>query len=241
MKKLILVITILLFCSTAQATTITLDFNSLPSNQGWTYKSGVGVGFFDPTPSEIPEDSVFSVDGNKLIQNTMGTGQNFFAYRYFDIIDLNFPYTVSITARVLDFETTKPGAPTSGFAFGGFEGLFRSVISLNTEQIGFPPFVWDFDTTQFHDYRLETMPGVNYALYIDNSLFASGSLALDNIPNHLVLGNASSFENAFGEITKYTFSQPAPVPEPSTMLLLGIGLVGLIGTKVKRRFKWVRR
>lgn len=48
----------------AGTSSFSLQFNSLPSAQGWTYFQG----------GSIPETSVFSVTGTSLIQNTIGTG-----------------------------------------------------------------------------------------------------------------------------------------------------------------------
>ena len=62
-------------------------------------------------------------------------------------------------------------------------------------------------------------------------------LTHDNIPNHLELGNSSTSENAIAEITKYTFSQPAPIPESTNIALLGIGLAVLAGVAAIRRRK----
>ncbi len=51
-----------------------------------------------------------------------------------------------------------------------------------------------------------------------------------------VSGGTSLFFGSSGQ----TFVAYESVPEPSTMLLLGIGLLGLIGTKVRHRFKKVK-
>src|SRR5690242_18758410 len=74
----------LLPASAASANTITLKFDSLPSAQGWTYLSGYGSG----APAET---DVYSVDGTKLTQNTMGRGANFASYEMYGAIDPNQP------------------------------------------------------------------------------------------------------------------------------------------------------
>ena len=50
--------------------------------------------------------------------------------------------------------------------------------------------------------------------------------------NQLVFGDGSTTGNGRAEITAYTFNQ---IPEPSTALLLGLGLVGLAAKR--RRIK----
>ena len=228
MRKLssILVCLGLLFSvKSAQAVTITLDFDSLPSSQGWSYTS----------TNFVSEVSVFSVDGTTLTIDTMGMGNVDPSYRYFDIVDENLPYTVRMTARVLQYEPTPHphNGPATAFTFGAFAGEQSCLVSLNTHQIRCGNNFWDFDATQFHDYHIEAMPGVGYTLYIDNEEFSSGPLLSEpGINNHLVLGNASTYENCLSEITSYEFSQ---VPAPTTILLAGSGLIGLIG--LRRKFR----
>jgi len=43
--------------------------------------------------------------------------------------------------------------------------------------------------------------------------------------------------NSFTHILDITQSEPAPVPEPTTMILLGTGLVGVAGSRLRRKSK----
>src|SRR5689334_2347284 len=88
-------------------TTLTLNFNSLPSAQGWTYESGYGA--------TSPPEKVYSVDGTKLTQNTMGIGSNFGNYVIYNGVDPTKPFTIDVRARVTESEETQPGAPATAF------------------------------------------------------------------------------------------------------------------------------
>src|SRR5262249_26008464 len=68
-------------------TTLTLNFNSLPSAQGWTYESGY-------PPNSPSETAVFAVDGTKLTQNTMGKGSSYADYAIHNGVDPKLPFTI---------------------------------------------------------------------------------------------------------------------------------------------------
>src|SRR5687768_4350445 len=89
----------------AAAETITLEFTSLPSAQGWTYAA---------SGNSAAESSIFSVDGTTLHQNSIGVGMAASGsnrYNYNDIVDPLAPFSIEVTARVLAEE----GAATNHF------------------------------------------------------------------------------------------------------------------------------
>ena len=88
----------------AQAETFTLNFDSLPSNQGWTYRG-----------SPLAEADTFRVDGSSLVQTTVGSGNSTASYRIDNIINSSEPISLSFTARVLSYEMLTGG--NIGWAF----------------------------------------------------------------------------------------------------------------------------
>ena len=75
--------------------TVTLNFNSLPSAQGWTYVNGHSQ---SPDYTNCPENSVFSVDGTKLTLNDLGQGQAIPHYEYY-AIDPSQPFSIEARAK----------------------------------------------------------------------------------------------------------------------------------------------
>jgi len=180
--------------------TITLQFDSLPSAQGWTYFQG----------GSIPETSVFSVTGTSLIQNTIGTG---FAigispnYAMFNVVEGAQPFVLKVRARVIATE----GTDTGGFFFDvrtatpNQEYAMLFTTSSVSDPLGNSVAI---DTTVFHDYVLMATPGSNYNLYIDGTLSLSGPFsATGGALNAIQLGDGNSlYANAQAEVTQFVFT-----------------------------------
>jgi hypothetical protein len=183
--------------------TIALDFNSLPSAQGWTYIAG-------HPPNAPKELDVYSVDGTKLTQNTMGKGENYAAYEKHNVIDPTRPFTIEVTARVLESEPTPGGGSPSAFMVFGRTGTEDFGFGMNTTTIQ-APFIggldYPIDGTVFHDYRIEAVPGRNVSIYVDNSLLVSARPPSLSHVNAISLGDNSGWENGHVDITSFKFTQ----------------------------------
>jgi Ca2+-binding RTX toxin-like protein len=183
---------------------MTLGFHSLPSAQGFTYVSGY--------PANNPsETDVYSYDCTKLTQNTMGIGANYGNYLIWNAINPTHPFTIDVRACVYEYEVTgTPDSPATAFQVLAFSGTESFGFGLDTTTMSGPgqsAELHPIDATVFHDYRIEANPGVNVSIFIANVLFIS------EVPPHIVtadvleLGNASSFENARAEVSRFSFAQ----------------------------------
>lgn len=138
--------------SLGSASVLNLQFNSLPSAQGWTYNT-----------SGPAESAIFTVDGTTLFQNSLGTGIGLggTAFQYYTIsnaVDLTSPFLIEVKARVLASETGDLG----GFGFGVLTGTERFAVFIDTSTIwgGLTVLSTTIDNTTCHVYRLEVTPGV---------------------------------------------------------------------------------
>jgi hypothetical protein len=198
------------------AATIELEFNSLPSVQGWLYQG------------TVTESTVFSVDGSKLTQDTFSSpGDNAPVYGMNNVINPLFPFTVDFTVRVLNSDGASPT-----ICFVAFTGTEVFQVGLNTGSVYLNGTYYSFDTTEFHDYRLEAIPGTGFSFFVDDNPFQTGLPAPNPAHNSLLFGDGSAFPGADGiaEMTAYSFNQ---VPIPGAIWLLGSGLVGLVGLRKK--------
>lgn len=218
---------LILSTTPARAATISLDFTSLPSAQGWTYFA---------QGNAAAEASVFSVDGTTLFQNTIGVGlagQGSNRYNDNNVVDPVHPFILSIRARVLE-EEGDVTHNSFGFSFGVFTGTETFGIGLGTSRIQDQSIAFlstTFDNTQFHNYRLEGTPGVGYQLFIDNVFFASGLPVLSSFQNSLFLGDATGGTNARAEVTSYQFTS---LPEPGTLTLSCLVAANLLIYRLRR-------
>jgi len=207
-QKLFMAIGLLLVAAVVCPAQVTLNFNSLPSAQGWTYttsgpaESSFGVGQTTP---------IFSVDGTTLHQNTIGTGLGpggaaFEYYIRYGAVDPTKPFILDVRSRVLQSQHLDSG----GFNFGVFTGteIFEIFMDTSTIQDAFQTTIAVIDNTFFHDYRLEATPGVGYKLFVDGTLVATGPpSAAASLPNQLFIGDGTSGGNAKADLTFYRFSE----------------------------------
>ena len=185
---------------TAANGTITLDFNSLPSAQGWIYTTG---------NSGIFETNVFSVDGSKLHMDTMGIGFTGVAYKLYNVVDPQLPFTLSVRARVTAYEQS--GSNPYGFDLSVFTGTQQFEIGISPNRImgGAGPqlFSTTIDVTQFHDYRIEGTPGGSFELFVDNVSLGTAFPDTVNIAGALYFGDGTAGANARVDIANYSFAQ----------------------------------
>lgn len=96
-----------------------------------------------------------------------------------------------------------------------YEFLINTIVSFDTD---------------YHNIRANRDDGGTWSMFVDDTLVGT---AFDNEFNQF--GSVTvGFNNRGGYITDLTINAD-PIPEPTTMLLLGTGLLGLAG--VRRRKK----
>ena len=232
--------TLTLICSLAVAllapgsarasSSFSLQFNSLPSAQGWTYFQSDG----------IPETSVYSVTGTSLIQDTIGIGEHGPNYAMFGVVDGTQPFQLTVRARILAYEGTAPF---------GFHFEVRTASPNQDYAIGLSPSrVADangngvaIDTTTFHTYVLRATPGGPYTLDIDGHFALGGTFNTNGgALNAVQFGDGANLgpTNAQAEVTDLEFSQGAaatvtgvspgsgPVSGGTSVTITGSGFTG---------------
>ena len=194
---------------------VELKFDSLPGAQGWDYV---------PVGNAATETEVFSVSGGILRQDTIGldlvdVGANL--YLFSDGIGDDEPFTLTATARV---EEEEGGPAIGGFALAVIAGGEEFVIGLGKDVVADADgnvLTGEVDTSEFHEYRLEGIPGDSFQLFVDDVLIASGTPRLTTQSNRLILGDISGQTNAEAEVSSFSFVQGRGLvfdqdPDPNT-------------------------
>ncbi|MBI3667514.1 MAG: hypothetical protein HY236_15025, partial [Acidobacteria bacterium] len=197
----------MLLATPIPAANVTLNFNSLPSAQGWFYEA----------TNEKAELDIFSVNGGTLFQNSLFGLSGYNVYRRNNAVTLA-PFTLSLRAHVLEDFTGDLNDP-AGFACAIFTGAEMFALELSTNRIRLEDttlgpdqaVIFDFDNTQFHDYRLEGTPGLagmkgTYRLFIDGTLMKTVTARpLDSFPGALFLGDLTGGQGARAEVSSFSY------------------------------------
>jgi hypothetical protein len=197
-------------CATAARSaplTVTLDFSSLPSAQGFTYLAeGVDAG--------SPEASNFSVAGGVLTQNTLaralgGAGADVLYQR---TGGMTTSETKQIRFRARCFSAT--GATGAGGMMVGFSnGSLTFEISITPTQVftlnggGRAAALGTFDNTQFHDYVFDWAAPGTYRVFRDGILIDTRSGGFPSGANRIIFGDSTGGANAHGEFASLQFVQ----------------------------------
>lgn len=203
------------------ATIVDLQFNSLPSSQGWTYDSS-------GTHATAPEASLFNVSGTALNQTTFGTGYASYTpghaiYRY--SIDSNSIaghglFELIWKASVSAYESSRPDIRVAPFLLsvqlhGDYFAIGIKPDELGV-QVGSATWVYltpsGFDGTVSHEYRtlIDTVDNT-WELFMDGSRIASGA-TFQFGTQEMTLGDSTGTGNANGQTTQLTLSVLSEAP-----------------------------
>ncbi|ODS31785.1 MAG: PEP-CTERM motif protein [Candidatus Scalindua rubra] len=189
-----------------------------------------------------PETLLYSVSGGLLMQRTFNVNGNASYNWPEDTLTpgtLNSAMDISMEARlqVLQIEGS------AGAFFQAFDGNNRYSAFFQSTGVDLPTTTGSVtipvNVLQFHTYRLES-PGNSNALnfFIDDVLKFSGSAPAQNVNGFnwgdgvTGAGNGADADWDFVRV-----SQTSPIPEPTTISLLGIGLFGFGANYLRRARK----
>ena len=129
-------------------------------------------------------------------------------------------------------------ADINQFSFQIRDGFELWSASFYNDSVKTPGFLLlPIDWTEFHDFVIEGIPGVQSNFYIDGELVESTTPFFSNVQSQQIAfgdGDAvpSGSINSFVEISQLNFNQ---VPIPGAVWLFGSGLIGLVFSRRKLR------
>lgn len=188
---------------------ISLEFDTLPSSQGWKYR----------ILNTADENEFWTVDGAMLTINTMGLREtnNGSWYEINDILNPYEPFSISMRVRPLEDESVINNHTAFAFFFNtgmyAIGGPKQGALWIGPNGIyiyGYYGSIMpdSFNYSEFHDYRIEAFPNGDIDIFIDDIFVIKGHV-IDYVAENLVaFGDGSSHANTHSEIRSFTFSQP---------------------------------
>jgi PEP-CTERM motif len=219
----------------ASAATITLNFGSLPTAQGWTYIAG-GDG------AAVTESGAYSIVGGELHQDTLGIGMTTGGGNYYQhavTLGASEGWSMTMVARLNSFESVLSPAYPFALFMGGGGGIAVGFGSNNVQALGDAGLALyglpgGFDPLAYNTYRFTASGGGLQSFSINGTSIYSNQAFLGGNPGFIEFGDGTGFANANAEVRAFEFASNG-VPEPASwaMMIAGFGLVG--GAMRKRK------
>lgn len=222
----------------AQAADVTIDFNSL-APVGLTHEDaiasqGFNIATYSNDPDAQSDDAVGAIiDGTDSVASC----------GFLQCPASNSNYATIINDGYLELTSTTPGAT---FGLKSFDASF-----LGSNAYDYPPtpgflrvqgFYAD-NSTVWEDYSFYApgSEGFEFGSYDSSSLFNSAQFTSLYFFAYVcdANGDCSAFSTGLGQFAidniTTTSGVAAPVPEPSTWLMMGAGLLGVVGAARRRK------
>ena len=196
--------------------------------------TGYGEWYADPAKSVVAQNGIVPLEGNRMLKFTASSPYG------------NYTNTASNVWQLIDV-SSYDSLISSGLAIASLSAYFNRVsvdnqtdtqflITINSYSgdLGSPPnpllnslyneFFTDSDVATWEEISLDMIVPVN------TDYLAIQIAAFENTFNDPI---ANEFDGHYADLVILEI-RANPVPEPSTMILLGAGLIGLAGWRRKR-------